>query len=360
MNGLRPSRAADSALRPSAPPPAMASRQPTLPQRQTTAGSSVTCMWPTSPAEPWAPRWSLPLTMMPAPMPVPIFTNTTLSWPRAIPAHVHVVVDPDRDVVLREPLAQRIAVPPRHDRRGDRQAGVELDRSRHTDADSPERARRLFDLVQGLREELFDPGEDCVRAGSDVARLLELDEDRAGQVRNRDVHARRTEVGDEQVARVGPQPNEAWCPPARRRPEVALGEDAVRDQLAHALGDDGPAEPGRVHQRRPRARPVAADVVEHADDPLEAILDRHERPHHRGDTTPSARAFASPRQTSIAQRQKSAGLNPAAQAPRPGVSRARHTPRRRAGRSAPCRRAPRSSAPVAALRVRAGAPRSAP
>ena len=56
-----------------------------FPQRQMTAGSSTTWMWPTSPALPWAPRWSRPPEMIPAPMPVPIFTTTTSSWPAATP-----------------------------------------------------------------------------------------------------------------------------------------------------------------------------------------------------------------------------------------------------------------------------------
>ena len=56
-----------------------------LPQRQMTAGSSVTWMWPTSPALPCAPRWRCPSEMIPAPIPVPTLTTTTLSWPAATP-----------------------------------------------------------------------------------------------------------------------------------------------------------------------------------------------------------------------------------------------------------------------------------
>ena len=44
----------------SAPPPATASRQPRLPQRQTTSSWPLTRTWPMSPAAPWAPRWMLP------------------------------------------------------------------------------------------------------------------------------------------------------------------------------------------------------------------------------------------------------------------------------------------------------------
>ncbi len=82
---LRPPTAAASPWIPSAYPPASASRQPTLPHRHTTDRSSTTWMCPTSPADPWAPRWSRPSEMIPAPIPVPILITTTLSWPWAMP-----------------------------------------------------------------------------------------------------------------------------------------------------------------------------------------------------------------------------------------------------------------------------------
>ena len=59
-----------------APPPAIASRQPRLPQRQMTSSWSGTWMWPMSPAAPWAPRWMRPSVITPQPMPVPTLTNS--------------------------------------------------------------------------------------------------------------------------------------------------------------------------------------------------------------------------------------------------------------------------------------------
>ena len=116
-----------------------------LPQRQTTVGSSTTWMWPTSPALPWAPRWRWPSEMIPAPMPVPTFTTTTLSWPAAMPERhspsarrlTSLSTQTGRAVARGEPLADRIAVPAGHDRRRDRPAGLELDRPRDADADRP-------------------------------------------------------------------------------------------------------------------------------------------------------------------------------------------------------------------------------
>ena len=52
---------------------------------------------------------------------------------------VDVVVDPDRGAIAgREPLPDRVAIPAGHDRRRDRAARVELDRTGHTDADAPQ------------------------------------------------------------------------------------------------------------------------------------------------------------------------------------------------------------------------------
>ena len=57
-----------------------------FPQRQTTSRSAAIWMWPMSPAQPCAPRWISPRTMIPAPMPVPILTKTKFSRPRPMPA----------------------------------------------------------------------------------------------------------------------------------------------------------------------------------------------------------------------------------------------------------------------------------
>ena len=55
--------------------PASASRHPVLPQRQSSSSPRGTRTWPRSPAVPWAPRWSAPPEMIPAPMPVATLTN---------------------------------------------------------------------------------------------------------------------------------------------------------------------------------------------------------------------------------------------------------------------------------------------
>ena len=95
--------AAASPARPSAAPPASASRQPTLPHRHRTVGSSVTWMWPTSPALPWAPRCRRPSEMMPGPDPGPdldddhvVVARRDAGSPLAEREQVDVVVDPDR------------------------------------------------------------------------------------------------------------------------------------------------------------------------------------------------------------------------------------------------------------------------
>ena len=50
-----------------------------LPQVQRRSSSPAARTWPRSPAEPWAPRWSRPPVMMPAPMPVATLTKSRCS-----------------------------------------------------------------------------------------------------------------------------------------------------------------------------------------------------------------------------------------------------------------------------------------
>jgi hypothetical protein len=62
---------------------------------------------------------------------------------------VDVVVDPDGcPIALREAVADGVAVPAGHDRRGDRPAGLELHRARHADADAPQAARDVLGGAQ--------------------------------------------------------------------------------------------------------------------------------------------------------------------------------------------------------------------
>ena len=93
-----------------------------------------------------------------------------------------------------------------------------------------------------------------------------MDGDHAGEIRERDVRARRAEVGHEQVARVGAEAQQPRRPPARRDADAVLGEEAVVEQRVDPLGQHGAAEAGCLCELGARRRAVRADVVEHRDD----------------------------------------------------------------------------------------------
>ena len=145
-------------MRVMAGPAAIASTQPRLPQWQR-GPSWSTQMWPTSPAEPAAPRYTSPWHTMPQPMPVPTlitrkFGKRALQAPQLAQRHqVDVVVDEDRrGVVLAQVVADREAVPGRHQRRVDQLAALEVDRARHADADADHlRARRSRSCASSSR-----------------------------------------------------------------------------------------------------------------------------------------------------------------------------------------------------------------
>nr|BFE75766.1 hypothetical protein GCM10020092_090670 [Actinoplanes digitatis] len=84
---------------------------------------------------------------------------------------VDVVVHDRRAAVLAgQRLPDGIAVPARHDRRGDRHAVAEADRAGHPDADGVE---PLVGAVgAGLGEQLVDPVQDRLGPGPDVGGLL--------------------------------------------------------------------------------------------------------------------------------------------------------------------------------------------
>ncbi len=218
--------------------------------------------------------------MIPAPMPVPILTTTTLSWPAAIAGpplpegqHVDVVVDPDRRPVARgEPLADRVAVPAGHDRRRDRPAGLELDRPGHADADPPQPAGQALGRPQQRLEQDVDPVEAALRTGLDVGRLVVVAEDPAVEGGHRDVDARGAEVGDEDVAAVGAEGQLARRATAGARADVALADEAALDELADALGHDRPAEAGPLDELGARPRPPEADLVEDGDERVEGLV----------------------------------------------------------------------------------------
>ena len=62
------------------------------------------------------------------------------------------------------------------------------------------------------------------------------------------------------------------------RPDVALGHEAAFDELADALGDDGPSEAGPGDQLGPRARPPEADLVEDDDEGIERLVRQRAEP----------------------------------------------------------------------------------
>jgi hypothetical protein len=93
-----------------------------------------------------------------------------------------------------------------------------------------------------------------------------VNEDLASEVRERDVGARRAQVGDEQVAGVGAEAEQPRRTTSRRWPKPVLGEKAVVEQRLDILRDDRPPEAGGLDQARPGGRPVQANVVEHRDE----------------------------------------------------------------------------------------------
>ena len=182
--------------------------------------------------------------------------------------HVHVVVEPHGHAAPGEPRAHVVPVPPRHDRRRDRQRRLELDGARNADPDPPEASRQGRRLRLALVEELLDACEHRVRSGRDVGALGAVDEDLAREIGERDVHARRAEVGDEQVARVGAETEQPRRPASSRRAEAVLGEEAVVEERVDALRDDRPAEAGRLDEAGAGRLAVDADVVEHRHEPV--------------------------------------------------------------------------------------------
>ena len=174
---------------------------------------------------------------------------------------VDVVVDPDRRAVAGgEPLADRVAVPAGHDRRRDRPAGLELDRARDADADPPQPAGQPLRRREQRVEQDVDAVQAALRSGLDPGRLVVVTEDPAVERRHRDVDARRAEVGDEDVAAVGPEGQLARRAAAGARPDVALGDEAALDQLADPLGDDRPTETG-PRRRAPSASATARSRI---------------------------------------------------------------------------------------------------
>ena len=168
---------------------------------------AATRTWPRSPAVPWAPRWSSPPEMMPAPMPVrdldedQVVDVGQVGVPLAQGHDVDVVVDEHRDVEVALHVAGHVvAVPAGHDRRVDRAAGRVLDGPGQADADRGQRRRRRGAARRSsARDRRADPAEHGLGAGrrcrgparrSASTRPGEVGERGAG-VRGADVDARR-------------------------------------------------------------------------------------------------------------------------------------------------------------------------
>ena len=104
-------------------------------------------------------------------------------------------------------------------------------------------------------------------------------EDPAVEGRDRDVDARRAEVGDQDVTGVGAERQLARRPAAGARPDVAFADQPAIDQLADPLGDDRAAEAGPVDQLGARLDRPEADLVEDHDEGVERLVgERPERP----------------------------------------------------------------------------------
>ena len=87
-----------------------------------------------------------------------------------------------------------------------------------------------------------------------------------------DVDARRPEIGDQDVPRVGAEGQLARRAAARARAEVAFHHEPAIDQLLNASRDDRPPEARAGDQLGARARPAEADLVEDHDERVEHLV----------------------------------------------------------------------------------------
>ena len=193
---------------------------------------------------------------------------------------VDVVVDPHRRaVVLREALADRVAVPAGHDRRRDRPARLELHRARDADADAPQPARDVLGRAQQRVEQRVDALEAALRPVLDPGGFVVVTEDPAIEARDGDVDARGAEVGDQDVAGVGAEGQLARWAAAGARAEVALAHEPAVDELLDASRDDRPAQAGPRDELGARPRAAEPDLVEDRDERVEHLVgQRNVRP----------------------------------------------------------------------------------
>ena len=176
---------------------------------------------------------------------------------------VHVVVDPGRRVEpLLEATAHVEAVPPGHDRRGDRAAALEVDRARNAHRDAPDRHLGVArdDLIEHLERLLDRLG----RSAGDVPLLVAVIDDVAVERRDADADVQRAERADDDATLLGAEPERARRAAARRRSVLAVGEEAHLDGLVHALGHDASAESGDAPDLGPGGRLAGPHEVDDA------------------------------------------------------------------------------------------------
>ena len=255
---LRPVLGRRRASRASASPLATTSRQPFAPQWQVTSPSSPVGAWPIRPANPCAPRWRRPSDATPALIERSRRTQS-MSWNAARPAgsqfaerhHLGAAAHPARRAEAQRQFGREIEVAPgpQHVEPGDveRVAVVRVDESDfgQGQADSPKRSVLAAALVEQPDEEDGQALEDRVRARRQIDRLVMLDDQRAGQIRQRDGERRAVDERDQHAAGLGAKAHMARRPPADRRTQIALPRS----------GPAAPASRDGRRLRRGRARP---------------------------------------------------------------------------------------------------------
>jgi hypothetical protein len=158
---------------------------------------------------------------------------------------VDVVVHRHRTVVLAgEQIADRVAVPARHDRRRNRHPVAEADRPRHPDAQPVQ--PRVGALRLELGQDLVDPVQDGLRSAADVGRLRVGGDRLELAVGDLDVDRRGAEV-DRRETDVRVQLDE-------RGPATAAG--CGRPRLAGQPGGDQSLELGE-HAGAGKVEPIA-------------------------------------------------------------------------------------------------------
>ena len=94
-----------------------------------------------------------------------------------------------------------------------------------------------------------------------------MDKDPAGEIGERDVGARRTQVGHEQVARVGAETKQARGAAARGDPNAGIREQAAVDQQSTRWVRTERPSAVRLGELCARALAVRADVIQDVDQP---------------------------------------------------------------------------------------------